>query len=126
MNRLALAAVVIVLAGCGAAVSAEEVLRTRLQELGEEVVRLIGSACDRDEQCRLIALGHKPCGGPAAYRAYSTIDTDVALLETRAHEYNRLAEQYNRETGAVSDCAVVTPPMVTCAGGRCVTVTQSP
>ena len=110
------------LPGCSGmnASAAEEELREQLAELGREITALIGAAaCEVNEQCRLIALGHKPCGGPAAYRTYSTLGTDVALLETRVPEYNRLAEQYNRKTNAISDCAMLLAPMVQCVDGHC-------
>jgi hypothetical protein len=74
----------------------------------------------------VIALGSKPCGGPAEYRVYSSLDTDTALLETRASEYTRLSGQYNRETKALSDCSMVLAPMAYCASGQCKTAVKRP
>ncbi|MEO6665161.1 MAG: hypothetical protein ABIO65_00100 [Nitrospiria bacterium] len=112
--------------GCSGVKTAavEDELRKELAELDREITELIGAAaCAVNEQCRLIALGHKPCGGPAAYRAYSSIGTAVVLLETRVTEYNRLAEQYHRKTNAISDCAILLAPIVQCVEGRCRTTT---
>jgi hypothetical protein len=106
-------------------VAAQGDLLERLTELGREITELIGpAACESDEQCRVIAFGSKPCGGPASYRVYSSLDTDTALLEARVSEYNRLAVQYNRETKAMSDCSMVLAPMAYCATGKCQTATQ--
>lgn len=108
--------------GCSGVTTAtvEEELRKELAELDREITDLIGAAaCEVNEQCRLIALGHKPCGGPATYRAYSSIGTAVVLLETRVTEYNRLAEQDHHETNAISDCALVAAPMVRCVDRHC-------
>lgn len=98
-----------------------------LTAIGSEIAELIGAAaCESDDQCRVIALGSKPCGGPAEYRVYSSLDTDTALLETRASEYTRLSVQYNRETKALSDCSMVLASMAHCASGQCKTAVKRP
>ncbi len=109
------------LAACGGSDSAAEDLQSSMQTLTEQIDALIGHAtCEMTAQCRVIAVGAKPCGGPAQYRAYSTLGTDVAALETAVARFTELSAAWNRETGAISDCAFVTPPPVACASGRCV------
>jgi hypothetical protein len=99
----------------------------QLTVIAREIADLIGAAvCESDDQCRVIALGSKPCGGPAEYRVYSSLDTDAGLLETRASEYTRLSVQYNRETKALSDCSMVLAPMAYCASGQCKTAVKRP
>lgn len=117
------------LVGCRPATpaSAEGDTLEQLTAIGSEIAELIGAAaCESDEQCRVIALGSKPCGGPAEYRVYSSLGTDTALLETRASEYTRLSVQYNRETKALSDCSMVLAPMAYCASGQCKTAVKRP
>ena len=51
------------------------------------------STCVESTDCRFIALGVKPCGGPWSYLIYSTsIDTD--LLEG-------MVETFNERTGGI-------------------------
>ena len=53
------------------------------QRLARELRSLIGTAaCSSDSQCRTVAVGAKPCGGPAGYWAWSTQDTDAERLQT--------------------------------------------
>lgn len=124
----ALALAGLLVAGCtGTPAGAEGDSSEQLADLDRDITALIGeAACESDDQCKITAFGSKPCGGPAGYRVYSSLDTDTALLETRVNEYNRLAVQYNRETNALSDCSMVVAPMAFCATGQCKTGTNRP
>lgn len=83
----------------------------------ERVLALIGGAtCDTDSQCRTIAIGSKPCGGPEAYVAWSTKVTDAAALnEANANDNVVQAPERGR---LQSNCIVVTDPGAYCARGR--------
>src|ERR1700682_4458868 len=60
-----------------------------LQQLREAVVRQGGEPrCSQRSQCRLQALGSKPCGGPRSYVAFSTAVTDSAALALAVQRYN--------------------------------------
>jgi hypothetical protein len=125
MMRGLLAAVLVVvgvLIACGGSQSAADDIQATLQELTAQIDRIIGNAtCEVTNQCRVIAVGSKPCGGPWSYRAYSTLNTDVSSLEGTVQRYNDLQKEHNRRTGAISDCMFVTEPTVQCVTGRCVT-----
>jgi hypothetical protein len=79
------------------------------------VEALIGdAACDTDAQCRTVGIGLKPCGGPAAYRAWSTLRTDEKTLQAAV---TAQADTQRREQiieGRVSTCEVVPDPGAYC------------
>lgn len=92
-----------------------------LPELRAEVMRLIGDgACADVGQCRAIAFGAKPCGGPWQYLAYSTAITDSTALAAAVGRYNAKEAAINRAEGRVSDCSLVSPPKLVRENGRCV------
>lgn len=125
MSRVIFAAVAVVVAGflaCGTSQSSADDIQATLQELTAQIDRIIGNAaCEVTGQCRVIAVGSKPCGGPWSYRAYSTLKTDVSSLEVTVQRYTDLQKELNQRTGAISDCMFVTEPTVQCVSGRCVT-----
>ncbi|WP_333607474.1 hypothetical protein [Arsukibacterium sp.] len=94
--------------------------------LRREALALIGDArADDNSQCRVAAFGHKPCGGPAGYVAYSTKDGNEGDILRKIAAYNAAAEAENMRLGRMSDCAVVTEPAVELVGGQCKLVQHS-
>ncbi|KKO44802.1 hypothetical protein WG68_13235 [Arsukibacterium ikkense] len=88
--------------------------------LRREVLALIGDAsADDNNQCRVAGFGHKPCGGPAQYIAYSTKNGNEADILSKIAAYNAAAEAENIRLGRLSDCAVVPKPEVELSGGQC-------
>jgi hypothetical protein len=88
--------------------------------LRREAMALIGAAsADDNSQCRVTGFGHKPCGGPAQYVAYSTKDGNEAAILRKIAAYNAAAEAENMRLGLMSDCAVVPKPVVELSGGQC-------
>lgn len=77
-------------------------------------------SCNSSSSCNYIAFGSKPCGGPREYLVYpSTVNQTI--LENLVNEYNKMDNQYNIQTGAVSDCMVVIPPKnIDCINGNCI------
>lgn len=66
-----------------------------------------------------IAFGAKPCGGPREYLVFPNT-VNLTTLETMVDGYYELDNQYNIQTGAVSDCMVVSPPNnIACIEGVC-------
>jgi hypothetical protein len=77
---------------------------------------LIGdAACDTDAQCRTVAVGSKPCGGPDAYLAWSTLRTDEQALLAAAAREAAASKAAAQAQGMVSNCALVTDPGAFCA-----------
>ena len=79
------------------------------------------AACDSDAQCKTIAIGHKACGGPESYLAYSTKSGDGAKLAKLAEQHAAERKAQDTKTGRMSTCSVVMDPGASCSAGRCVT-----
>jgi hypothetical protein len=97
--------------------------RTTPQLLAEkklEILNYIQSfSCANATGCLYIAFGAKPCGGPREYLVYPNT-VDQAVLETMVNDYYEMDQQYNIESGAISDCMLVGPPnTVGCVNGVC-------
>jgi hypothetical protein len=92
------------------------ILKSKIEDLANT------SICGDTFECKFIAFGSKPCGGPWSYLVYSTsIDTDT--LESMVEDYNQKEALYNAEWGIPSDCALVNPPStVNCENNTCVAV----
>ncbi len=90
-----------------------------MQEVYKEMVSLSESeTCSDSEDWLFTAYGSKACGGPTGYIAYSKkIDQNYFL--GLVDRFTELQAEYNRKTGAVSDCALaVRPTRVTCENGK--------
>jgi hypothetical protein len=83
------------------------------------------SVCNENTECKFIAFGSKPCGGPWSYLIYSTsIDTNE--LESLVEEYNQAQANFNQKWGIVSDCALTLPPSsINCENNSCIPVYQN-
>jgi hypothetical protein len=84
------------------------------------IMQMIGRApCANLVHCRVLALGVRPCGGPAEYLAYSSITGNKALLENKAFEYSLLQEDVQRAQGALGTCEVLPQPRLACVNNSC-------
>ncbi len=86
--------------------------------LEAEVRALAAAPCQRDDECGVVGLGAKACGGSAFFVAYS-INGDTTRLLELAQRHRRLGAAQAAQAGAVSDCRVETPPPVACRARRC-------
>ena len=92
----------------------------RLKELGRIIEQEIDTpAANEPSQCKLIAFGSKPCGGPARYLVYSTAKTNETRLKQLVEEFNQLAKKINEERKIFSDCMFVSEPKVELVDGVC-------
>ena len=96
---------------------------SELQELKTEIDELIAlSICTESSECKVIAFGSKPCGGPWEYLVYSS-SIDEEQLEALVETYNILEEDYNLNCDTASDCMFVTEPTeLACEDGKCIIV----
>ena len=100
-------------------------VETDLGTLRAEIMALIGEArADNVQQCRVVAFGAKPCGGPAEYVAVSIKGKDEATVLNKINAYNQAAEADNLRQGRMSDCAVVPKPQVQLVNGQCTLVNE--
>lgn len=122
--RLALAAALALSASaCGSAPPTE----ARPQGLAERIALEVGdAACDNSQQCRTLAYGHKACGGPERYLAYSTRRSDSARLSDLARQLADERRRQDEREGMMSTCSVVADPGATCRAGRCVLQPDGP
>jgi hypothetical protein len=113
------------LASVLAACAAEPAARTGTDSaapLLEQIRAEIGdAACSSDQQCRSLAIGAKPCGGPESFVAWSVQRSDAARLERLATAYRKEREAENARERRVSNCMFVADPGAQCKAGRCVT-----
>jgi len=92
----------------------------RLQELRTLIEKEIGTPrANEPKQCKLIAFGSKPCGGPWSYLIYSTATANEVRLKQLMNEYTQLEQKLNIERRLVSDCEFVSEPSVAFVGGVC-------
>lgn len=115
---LFLAAVPLVAAlhGCATA----EPIKPRTVRSVEEMSTLVGdAACEDSSQCRTIAVGAKPCGGPESYLAWSTLRTDEQRLNEAVQRHTALQQADNRANQRSSTCMMTTNPGAACVAKRC-------
>lgn len=95
-----------------------------IDELGLEIRRMVKTpSADRPEQCKVVEMGHKPCGGPERYLLYSQKtmagDEEAAFLE-KLKQYNELSRLRMEKSDMVSDCRVLPKPTTVVRKGFCV------
>ncbi|MFS2018250.1 hypothetical protein ACEN88_16945 [Massilia sp. CT11-108] len=78
------------------------------------------AACDTDDQCHTIGVGHKACGGPERYLAWSSKNNDGTRLRALVAEHAAARQAEDTKKGMMSTCSVVPDPGATCAAGQCV------
>ena len=79
------------------------------------------SACTADSECHSVAVGAKACGGPTAYRAYSSKTVSTASVEAQAQHQRDLAAEAARASHQVSPCFMLADPGAHCEQHKCVT-----
>lgn len=95
-------------------------LQTEMREIRRSMEQEVGDASARRiDQCRVLRVGEKACGGPQAYLIYSTAVSSERKLQELARQYTEAEEKYNRVTGAMSTCSYVMPPELHFSNGKC-------
>lgn len=80
------------------------------------------SVCNETTECKYIAFGSKPCGGPWSYLIYTT-SIDTEKLKIWVEDYNQRESDFNSKWGAVSDCSVANPPTsINCENNTCIPI----
>ena len=103
--------------GAAQAAADEAALRARVRSaIGD-------AACSSDAQCRTLAVGEKPCGGPDAWWAWSITSAQADPLPGWAAELAALARQRNQRSGRASNCRYEPDPGALCQAQRCVLAT---
>ncbi len=92
----------------------------KLEVLGKEIEEFAkNKACTGGDNCRSMAVGSKPCGGPTSYIIYSLSKTDEKVLSEKVKQYTDLQKELNIKYNRISDCSLLIPPTVDCLNGVC-------
>ena len=98
-------------------------LQALQSELKNAIDAEIGPAtCSDDNQCKALAIGANPCGGPESYQAFSTLNTDVEQLKVLASQYKTIRKTLHMKTGTLGACVVIPEPAVQCQNQQCITI----
>lgn len=99
----------------------------QLQALYKEIDSLADLyLCADVEEWQFIAIGDKPCGGPAGYIAYSS-QLNTADFLNKVETYTNLQREYNIKWDVISDCTYITPPSyVICEAGKAKLIWDDP
>ena len=94
-----------------------------LEALFNEIETIAASVnCQNASSWAITEYGHKACGGPAGYIAYSTL-IDTTDFLNRVTIYSNRQREFNVKWGVISDCALAPQPIeVTCENGQAVLV----
>ncbi len=76
-------------------------------------------SCDTSEQCQVMPVGHRACGGPSGFVIYSTKTSEQNKILLLGQEITRLEKQINLEEGRLSTCQQLPQPGSQCINHRC-------
>lgn len=91
-------------------------LYSRMQKLTAD------KSCSNDNQCAVIGIGQRACGGPEQFLVFSQQKTDQKLLGFTAERYRKTRDEHNQRLGSYSICQQLTTPLAACQLGKCVLV----
>ena len=93
---------------------------SQLAEMDKMIRSMVGTAqASSYQQCRLLAVGSRSCGGPEYYIAYSTESVDEATLLKLAEDYAELKQAVDAEQNIVGTCEVLPEPKLVYVDGFC-------
>lgn len=79
-------------------------------------------SCDNTEQCHILAVGSRACGGPSSYITYSSKFADTAQVQKIAKQITSLEREYNAKNSMMSICQHLIQPVAQCVANKCVKV----
>ena len=124
-SLLRLGAALAICAACAACVGAPSSAPVTKSPLMQQLQGEIGdAACDSADQCKTVAVGHKACGGPERYLAWSTKRSDGARIGQLAAALEAERRGQNLRGGIISTCSMVIDPGAVCSAGHCVSGQQ--
>ena len=98
----------------------KNVTKEQVAQLKQQVLNLTEVTTAKDvSSCAVIALGHKSCGGPKEYIAYSKEQTNEAALKQAASAYYQADMQYQLENKMMSTCEVTPEQFPILLEGQC-------
>lgn len=76
--------------------------------------------CARDQDCAVVGLGAKPCGGPWEHLVYCRATTDEPALRAAVARVDTAERRFNERYGVASTCDVTREATPALQGGSCV------
>lgn len=76
--------------------------------------------CQSDQQCQVIGIGSRPCGGPEQFLLFSTLHTDQKMLTITNDRYTRTRREQQQRLGMRSICQQLLAPTPACRQNQCV------
>jgi len=94
--------------------------KQRVEQLEREARALANPrGCDKVEECELVGLGHKSCGGPRTYLAYCSRTTDARTLRARLEALEKAEQAWQVEEQQSSNCGLTRIPRLRWEEGEC-------
>jgi hypothetical protein len=76
-------------------------------------------SCSSDAECHTLAIGHRACGGPESYLAWSSASTPQAELQALGERYQQERRAADAASGMMSTCRFLPDPGAVCRAGTC-------
>lgn len=98
----------------------KNVTKEHVAQLKQQILNLTEvKTAEQLASCAVIAVGHKSCGGPKEYIAYSKELTDETELKQAVSAYYQADMQYQLENKMMSTCQVTPEQFPILLKGRC-------
>ena len=91
-------------------------LYQRLQKLTAD------KTCEQDQQCKVMGIGSKACGGPEQFIVYSEQETDSKMLAITSERYAKLKQEQQSRLGMMGTCQQLVSPIASCQAKKCVLI----
>jgi hypothetical protein len=91
----------------------------QLQQLGVEIEAFAKNKACTGNDCRVVPMGAKKCGGPSQYLVYSLTTVEEKKLLEKITQYTELQKKINDQSNSMSDCLLVVAPTIECVNGQC-------
>ncbi|PWK29026.1 hypothetical protein LV89_00580 [Arcicella aurantiaca] len=75
--------------------------------------------CAGGDDCKVIEMGARPCGGPSRFIIYALSKTDEKQLTEKITAYTNLEKELNVKYNKMGTCEALIPPTVNCLNGVC-------
>lgn len=89
-------------------------LKTLLEQINAEDL-----SCSVDADCTLVAVGHRPCGGPEDYVIASKLNPRHEEVLSVSLLHQQKSQQENIRQNRIGTCEAILPPAVGCDGNVC-------
>lgn len=95
-------------------------LREKAEQLGREALAEVKvDGCATAEECKVVGLGHKACGGPREYIAYCPKKTNEKALQKKLDAFAKAEAEWQQAAGIKSNCGLTRQPPATLENGLC-------